>query len=56
MNINAFLMSELSKLKDDQKRLNDELLSLKIQNMKLTAKLENAICPPVTYLVLNSNI
>ena len=35
LNINTFLMQELKKLKDDQERLNSEILSLKIQNLKL---------------------
>jgi hypothetical protein len=41
MNVNAFVMAELKKLREDQRRLNDELLSLKIANMKLSAKIEN---------------
>ncbi len=43
MNINSFLMAELKKLKDDQKRLNDELLAVKIQNMNLTSRLDSAL-------------
>jgi hypothetical protein len=41
MNINALVMAELKKLKDDQQRLNEELLALKIQNMKLSSKIDN---------------
>jgi hypothetical protein len=34
-------MGELKKLKDDQRRLQDELLAMKIANMKLTSKFDN---------------
>ncbi len=40
MSINAFLMSELKKVKEDQRRLQDELLTMKLANMKLVSNIE----------------
>jgi hypothetical protein len=34
-------MAELKKLKDDQRRIDTELLELKLQNMKLSSQLDN---------------
>jgi len=45
MNINSFMMTELKKLKEDQQRLQDELLAMKISNMKLNTKFESLSMP-----------
>lgn len=41
-NLNIYFMKELKKLKGDQKRLDDEVLHLKLENSNLSARLKTS--------------
>lgn len=48
-------MEELKRLKEEQRKLNEEILALKIQNMNLTNKLESSLLQTCTQPVYFSN-
>ena len=46
--MNQYILAELAKVKKDNKRLNDELLALRMENMSLSSRIEARIQAPVS--------
>lgn len=53
VNINSFLMSELRKMREEQKRLHEEILALKLQNMQLSSRVDAIV--PTNYIGSSSS-
>lgn len=50
MNMNAYLINELKKVKEEHRRLDDDILQLKMQNLSLQSKLEKLSTPGVNMM------
>ncbi len=44
--MNQYMLAELAKIKQDNKRLNDEVLALRMENMTLNSRISAIVAPP----------